>query len=97
MPQFIYNESGQTVGFIHDNYIHDMNGDAVGQLEGTHVHKLSGEYVAELYEDMIVETYANYGNIRSAKNPGRLSVPRHPGTRGIINYGYPDASAKLFR
>ena len=59
--------------------------------------KLSGEYVAELYEDMIVETYANYGDIRSAKNPGRLSVPRHPGTRGIINYGYPDASAKLFR
>jgi len=97
MPQFIYNASGQTVGFIHDRYIHDMDGNAVGQLNGTHVYKLSGEYVAELYQDMIVDTYANYGNIGNAGNPGSLGAARHPGNRGIIDYGYPDASAKLFK
>ena len=95
IPQYIYDASGEAVGFINGRYIHDMSGNAMGQLNGTHVYKLSGEYVSELYKDMVVDTVADYGNIGNAGNPGNAGAPGNPRNRGIIDYGYPDASAKL--
>lgn len=53
MTLYIYNASGQAVGFQNGKYIHNMHGRAIGQInKETHVHKLSGEYVGELDHDM---------------------------------------------
>ncbi len=44
MMRYIYDQSGNAVGYMRGRYIHSMQGQAIGQLKGTHVHKLSGQY-----------------------------------------------------
>jgi len=64
MTNYIYDASGNAVGFWYGRYIYSVRGNPVGQMSGTHVHKLSGDYVGELYEDMVVDKYlGNLGNI----------------------------------
>ena len=63
--RYIYNSSGNAVGFTNGRYVHSMQGQAIGQLRGTHVHRLSGEYVGELDHDMVVDKHT--GDFRSAR------------------------------
>lgn len=94
---YIYNESGQAIGYVQGRYIHSMRGAAVGQIVNhTHVHKLTGAYVGELDNDMIVDKHlGNLGNVGNPGNPGNAGNPGNPGNRGRVNYGYRDVSEEL--
>ena len=50
MPNYIYDQLGNPVGYISGNYIHTLHGQAIGQISGTNVHKMSGEYVGEIHD-----------------------------------------------
>ena len=96
MTDYIYDRSGNAVGFVRGRYIHSMQGKAIGQINGTHVHKLTGAYVGELHQDMVLDKHlGNYGNIGNPGNPGNPGSPGNPGNRGAVNYGYPDVFPKL--
>lgn len=97
MIKYIYDSRGHAIAYVLGNFIHSMRGAAIGQLRSTHVHRLSGEYVGELYQDMIVDMHlGNLGNVGHCGNPGNAGNPGNPGNRGIVNYGFPDISSKLF-
>lgn len=96
MTSYVYDSSGNAVGFLQGKYIHTMNGSAVGQLVGSHVHKISGPYVGELYRNMVVDMHlGNFGNVGNCGNPGNAGNPGNPGNRGAANYGYRDVFAGL--
>ena len=96
MTDYIYDASGNAVGFWNGRYIYSLRGKPVGQMSGTHVHKLSGDYVGELYEDMVVDKYlGNLGNIGSSEDPGNGGHAADPGNRGARYYGHPDVVHKL--
>jgi hypothetical protein len=54
---YIYNSSGEAVGFVKGQYLFDMSGHAVGQIRDSHVHKITGEYVGELHGQMVVDRW----------------------------------------
>ena len=93
---FIYDSSGNAVGYRNGRYIHEISGNAVGQIIDSHIYKISGNYVGELHKDMVVDKgYGNLGNIGNSGNPGNAGHPGNPGNRGSVNYGFPDVFYKL--
>lgn len=82
MPDFIYDQLGNPVGYIHKGFIHTLKGQAVGQLNGNDVHKMDGEYIGELYNRMIV-----YTNKPDPGKIGQRGDPGNPGYRGIPKTG----------
>lgn len=93
---FIYDSAGDPVAFREGNYLFDLDGYPLAFLEGPHVHRLDGTYVGELHRDMIVDAYiSSPGWTSSPGDPGRVPPPDHPGSRGALDYGYPDVSDKL--
>lgn len=98
VTRYIYDETGNAVGYILGNYVYALNGSAVGQLSASHVHKLSGQYVGELHEDMVVDKHmGSLGNIGNPGNPGNAGNPGNPGNRGAVNYGYRDVFHGLLK
>lgn len=95
---YLYDSSGNAVGFWKNKYVYALNGTPIGQISGTHVHKLSGSYVGELHKDMIVNMHlGNLGNIGNPGNPGSPGSPGNPGNRGALNYGFLDVFADLLK
>lgn len=97
MTTYIYEQSGQAVGFISGRHIHDLRGHAIGQIRNTHVHKLSGTFVGELEDQMVLDKHlGNLGNIGHPGNPGSRGSPGNPGSRGNLgSRGYSDVFYKL--
>jgi len=95
-PVFIYDRSGNPVGFWKNGYIYDRHGSPIGQLHGTHVYKLSGQYVGELYKDMVVNKHLLRARISRAGRPGNVGNPGNPGRRGSVSVGFNDVFDKLF-
>jgi hypothetical protein len=96
MYNYLYNAQGEAVGTVVGQYIYAMNGTPIGYLESTHVYRLDGPYVGELYRDMIVDQWlTNPGGIGRVLDPGKIPPSDNPGSRGPMEYGYPDVFYKL--
>lgn len=97
MLGYLFDRLGDAVAYLEAGYVFAMDGRPVGYLDGTHVYRLSGTYVGELHRDMIVDQYlANPGSMGRITEPGRIAPPGNPGSRGPVDYGYPDVIHKLF-
>jgi hypothetical protein len=98
MHNYLYDASGKPVGYVRGNFIHDMQGYAIGQVRETHVYRMSGAYVGELLKGMVVNKHlGELRNIGSPADPGNPGQPVHPGSRGVINAGYPDVFEELLK
>lgn len=96
MPNYIYDQLGNPVGYISGNYIHTLHGQAVGQISGTNVHKMSGEYVGEIHDNMVVNTQKReperIGHRGDPGNPGFYGIPKN---RGAVEPEYPVVFSQL--
>ena len=96
MPEFIYDQSGNPVGYINNNFIHTLKGQAIGQLNGKNVHKMNGQYVGELYNGMVVDTNKpEPGRIGQRGDPGSPGYKGIPKNRGAVETEYAVVFYKL--
>jgi hypothetical protein len=80
MVNYIYDASGNPVGFWRERFVYELSGNPVGQLRGTHVYKLSGDYVGELDHEMVVDKNSDtLGNIGHPSHPQQRGSPRPSG------------------
>jgi hypothetical protein len=96
LPKYIYDQLGNSVGYINANYIHTLHGQAVGQINGTDVHKMNGEYVGKLHDNMVVDTKVREPErIGHRGDPGNAGFYGIPKNRGAVESDYPVVFSKL--
>jgi hypothetical protein len=92
MAMYVYNTSGEPIGFVMETFIHTMQGEPVGRIIGSRVHRFDGAYVGEWWKEMVVARPE--GQPRSLP---AIPVPPHrvpPGStynrRVVLHGGYRD-------
>lgn len=96
MPEFIYDQLGNPVGYINKKFIHTLKGQAIGQLNGSNVHNMGGDYVGELYNSMVVDAnLPDPGKIGQKGDPGNAGFKGIPKNRGAVKSEYAEVFYKL--
>lgn len=93
MAMYVYNTSGEPIGFVMESFIHTMAGQPVGRIVGSRVHRLDGVYVGEWYKEMVVaRPDARPRNLPPvAIPPARVPPGVSYNRRVVLTGGYADA------
>lgn len=95
--KYLYDRRGEAVAVLEGRFVFDLEGYPRGFVEGTQVYRMSGEYVGEVYQDMVVETFASKpGSGTPPVPPGRIPPPEKVPGRGAVDYGMPSRIERLF-
>jgi hypothetical protein len=99
MPMYVYNASGEAVGFLFESFVFDLAGEPLGRLFGPRVHRLDGSYAGEWFHQMVVER--RDGPARAilpvAPPPRRPAVRASEPRRAVAEYSaFPDAFHRLY-
>jgi len=54
MAMYVYNISGEPIGFVMETFIHTLDSQPVGRILGSRVHRFDGTYVGEWWKEMVV-------------------------------------------
>lgn len=97
LTEYIYDATGNALGFIRGRYIYNLRGMAIGHTEGSHVYRISGPYAGELFQQMIVDMHlCEIANTRKLGNPHKSELPRRPDRRSPVDLSYLDVCHRLF-
>ena len=88
MAMYVYNISGEPVGFVMETFIHRMDGEPIGRIIGSRVHRFDGTYVGEYWKDMVVaKAEGQPRNLAAIPVPPRRVPPGATWNRRVVLHG----------
>jgi len=88
MAMYVYNTSGEPVGFVMETFIHTLDGQPVGRIIGSRVHRFDGTYIGEYWKDMVVERpEGQKRNLPPMPVPPRRVPPAASYNRRVVIHG----------